>query len=68
MIDRGNLYISSRKDAANKLLGKALKVRLGRGFYGECLVRLSPSGRNVYCFFRILNYDAPIFAIELSFS
>ncbi|XXG78151.1 hypothetical protein AAC387_Pa08g2153 [Persea americana] len=37
MIARGSLHISSRKDAAKKLLGKALKVRLGRGFYGECL-------------------------------
>ncbi|XVE66651.1 hypothetical protein DITRI_Ditri08aG0095600 [Diplodiscus trichospermus] len=37
LIAKGYLYISSRQIAANKLLDKAFKVRLGRGFYGECL-------------------------------
>ncbi|KAF8406129.1 hypothetical protein HHK36_008209 [Tetracentron sinense] len=37
LISKGNSYISSRQDAANKLLEKAFKVRLGKGFYGECL-------------------------------
>ncbi|XP_077223717.1 uncharacterized protein LOC143857204 isoform X2 [Tasmannia lanceolata] len=37
LIARGNSYICSRKDAANKLLEKAFKIRLGKGFYGECL-------------------------------
>ncbi|XVF67329.1 hypothetical protein PTKIN_Ptkin10aG0112300 [Pterospermum kingtungense] len=37
LIAKGNLYISSRQIAANKLLDKPFKVRLGRGFYGECL-------------------------------
>ncbi len=38
LISKGNAYISSRQNAANKLLDKVFKVRLGRGFYGECLV------------------------------
>ncbi|OMO85304.1 hypothetical protein CCACVL1_10287 [Corchorus capsularis] len=37
LVAKGNLYISSRQIAANKLLDKAFKIRLGRGFYGECL-------------------------------
>ncbi|GMY38924.1 LOC105169304 isoform [Fagus crenata] len=37
LISKGNAYISSRQNAANKLLDKVFKVRLGRGFYGECL-------------------------------
>lgn len=35
---KGNAYNSIRQKAANKLLDNVLKVRLGRGFYGECLV------------------------------
>lgn len=38
VIAKGKSYISTRQKAANKVLDKALKVRLGRGFYGECLV------------------------------
>ena len=38
LISKGNAYISSRQNAANKFLNKVFKVRLGRGFYGECLV------------------------------
>ncbi|ONH90783.1 hypothetical protein PRUPE_8G074100 [Prunus persica] len=34
---KGNAYNSIRQKAANKLLDNVLKVRLGRGFYGECL-------------------------------
>ncbi|XP_058069492.1 uncharacterized protein LOC131218745 isoform X2 [Magnolia sinica] len=37
LIAKGKSYSFSRKDAANKLLGKAFRIRLGRGFYGECL-------------------------------
>ncbi|XP_026418435.1 uncharacterized protein LOC113313868 [Papaver somniferum] len=37
LITRGNAYISSRQNAANKLLDKPFKIHLGRGFYGECL-------------------------------
>lgn len=37
LVAKGSLYISSHQIAANKLLDKAYKVRLGRGFYGECL-------------------------------
>ncbi|KAG6534257.1 hypothetical protein ZIOFF_008143 [Zingiber officinale] len=32
LIAKGNLYTRSREDAANKLLEKALKIQLGRGF------------------------------------
>ncbi|KAI7992783.1 hypothetical protein LOK49_LG12G00640 [Camellia lanceoleosa] len=37
LIVKGISYISTRQDAAKKLLDKVFKVRLGRGFYGECL-------------------------------
>ncbi|KAI4299189.1 hypothetical protein L6164_032670 [Bauhinia variegata] len=37
LIVKGNSYLSSRHNAANKLLKKVFKIRLGRGFYGECL-------------------------------
>ncbi|KAK9949900.1 hypothetical protein M0R45_005410 [Rubus argutus] len=37
VIAKGKSYISTRQKAANKVLDKALKIRLGRGFYGECL-------------------------------
>ncbi|GKV19701.1 hypothetical protein SLEP1_g29928 [Rubroshorea leprosula] len=37
LVSKGNLFISSRQIAANKLLDKVFKVRLGGGFYGECL-------------------------------
>ncbi|KAM6595566.1 hypothetical protein CsatA_006090 [Cannabis sativa] len=37
LIAVGNSYISTREKAAEKLLNKAFKVMLGRGFYGECL-------------------------------
>lgn len=38
LIAKGNYYISVREKTAKKLLDKVFKVRLGRGFYGECLV------------------------------
>lgn len=38
VIAKGMSYISARQKAANKLLDKVFKIRLGRGFYGECLV------------------------------
>ncbi|KAF3435869.1 hypothetical protein FNV43_RR22961 [Rhamnella rubrinervis] len=37
LIAKGNYYTSTRQKAAEKLLDKLFKVRLGRGFYGECL-------------------------------
>ncbi|KAK9166195.1 hypothetical protein Scep_001386 [Stephania cephalantha] len=37
IIAKGNSYISSRQEAAKKVIDKAFKVRLGRGLYGECL-------------------------------
>ncbi|XP_010547645.1 PREDICTED: uncharacterized protein LOC104819324 [Tarenaya hassleriana] len=39
LITCGNSYLSSRQLAASRLLelNKIFKVRLGRGFYGECL-------------------------------
>ncbi|GFY90107.1 hypothetical protein Acr_07g0003040 [Actinidia rufa] len=37
LIEKGNSYMSTRQNAAKKLLDKVFKVRLGRGFYGECL-------------------------------
>lgn len=40
LIAKGNSDISSRQSAANKLLDKVFRVRLGRGFYGECLVNI----------------------------
>ncbi|CAL5358209.1 unnamed protein product [Camellia sinensis] len=38
LIGKGISYISTRQDAAKKLLDKVFKVRLGKGFYGECLL------------------------------
>jgi len=40
LIAKGNSCVSARQNAANKLLEKVFRVRLGRGFYGECLVIL----------------------------
>ncbi|OIV93143.1 hypothetical protein TanjilG_20805 [Lupinus angustifolius] len=37
LIAKGNSILSSRQNAASKLLGKVFRVQLGRGFYGECL-------------------------------
>ncbi|XP_020530554.1 uncharacterized protein LOC105421604 [Amborella trichopoda] len=39
-IAKGRSYIEHRQDAANKLLDGAFKIRLGKGFYGECLVMI----------------------------
>lgn len=36
-VSKGNLYVSSRQVSASKSLDKVFKVRLGGGFYGECL-------------------------------
>lgn len=38
LIAKGNSSLSARRNAASKLLEKVFRVRLGRGFYGECLV------------------------------
>ncbi|XP_078437452.1 heat shock protein isoform X2 [Wolffia australiana] len=37
LISRGESHVSSRLDEARKLLGAEFKIKLGRGFYGECL-------------------------------
>ncbi|XP_020583158.1 uncharacterized protein LOC110026530 isoform X2 [Phalaenopsis equestris] len=37
LIAKGNSYITTRLDAANNLLARPFKIRLGRGLYGECL-------------------------------
>ncbi|RDY06681.1 hypothetical protein CR513_09296, partial [Mucuna pruriens] len=37
LIANGNSYLSTRQNAASKLLEKVFRIRLGRGFYGECL-------------------------------
>ncbi|KAB1206717.1 hypothetical protein CJ030_MR7G013536 [Morella rubra] len=37
LITEGDSYISSLQAAANKSLDNVFRVRLGRGFYGECL-------------------------------
>ncbi|XP_049933151.1 uncharacterized protein LOC116251651 isoform X9 [Nymphaea colorata] len=37
LIAKGSSIIKSRQDAAKKLLGKPFKIRLGKGFYGNCL-------------------------------
>lgn len=37
LIAKGNSYFSARQNAASKLLQKVFRIRLGRGFYGECL-------------------------------
>ncbi|XP_065870082.1 uncharacterized protein [Euphorbia lathyris] len=37
LIAKGNSIISFHGSSARKLLDKVFKVRLGRGFYGECL-------------------------------
>ena len=39
LIAKGTDFIASRENAANKILDKSFKIRLGRGLYGECLVR-----------------------------
>ncbi|KAG8368542.1 hypothetical protein BUALT_Bualt15G0056400 [Buddleja alternifolia] len=36
LITKGNKYLSYRDTDANKLVHKVFRVRLGRGFYGEC--------------------------------
>lgn len=41
LIARGNYCMSTRQTAANELLTNMFRVRLGRGFYGECLVKLT---------------------------
>lgn len=38
LIAKGNSSLLARQNAASKLLDKVFRVRLGRGFYGECLV------------------------------
>ncbi|KAH6789867.1 heat shock protein [Perilla frutescens var. frutescens] len=37
LIIKGNTYLSKRQTDASKLLHKVFRVKLGRGFYGECL-------------------------------
>ncbi|XP_057787999.1 uncharacterized protein LOC131005182 [Salvia miltiorrhiza] len=37
LIIKGDTYLSNRLTEASKLLNKVFRVKLGRGFYGECL-------------------------------
>lgn len=37
LIIKGNTYLSNRQTDASKLLHKVFRIKLGRGFYGECL-------------------------------
>ncbi|XP_021717224.1 uncharacterized protein LOC110685070 isoform X2 [Chenopodium quinoa] len=37
LLTKGNSEISAQKDAAKVFLEKSFELRLGRGFYGECL-------------------------------
>lgn len=47
LIAKGKAYASSRQNAANELLGKAFKIRLGRGTYGECLAIRADGNSNL---------------------
>lgn len=47
LIAKGKSCVISRQDAANKLLGKAFKIRLGRGLYGECLAIRADGSSNL---------------------
>ncbi|KAL5787872.1 hypothetical protein ACOSP7_004821 [Xanthoceras sorbifolium] len=47
LISKGNSYISAHQSAARKLLDKVFKVRLGRGFYGECLAVRADGNSNL---------------------
>lgn len=38
LINRGKSKLSTRTDLAIEYLNKPFKLRLGQGFYGECLV------------------------------
>lgn len=40
LIAKGSDFIASRENVAKKFLDKSFKIRLGRGLYGECLVRM----------------------------
>lgn len=48
LIANGNSHISKRLAAAQKLLDKFFKIRLGRGLYGECLVKNNSLWRFLY--------------------
>ncbi|XP_044489837.1 uncharacterized protein LOC123214155 isoform X2 [Mangifera indica] len=47
LIAKGNSYISARQSAANKLLDKVFRVKLGRGLYGECLAVRADGSSNL---------------------
>ncbi|KAI9176748.1 hypothetical protein LWI28_006686 [Acer negundo] len=47
LISKGNSYVSARQSAASKLLDKVFKIRLGRGFYGECLAVRADGNSNL---------------------
>jgi hypothetical protein len=55
LIARGKSSISARRNAASKLLEKVFRVRLGRGFYGECLVMFEELNVGKYIFFATCN-------------
>ncbi|KAK0589457.1 hypothetical protein LWI29_014577 [Acer saccharum] len=47
LICKGNSYVFVRQSAASKLLDKVFKIRLGRGFYGECLAVRADGNSNL---------------------
>ncbi|ONK57552.1 uncharacterized protein A4U43_C09F1660 [Asparagus officinalis] len=47
LIAKGKSYVNSRQDAANELLGKTFRIRLGRGTYGECLATRADGNSNL---------------------
>jgi hypothetical protein len=55
LIAKGKSSISARRNAASKLLEKVFRVRLGRGFYGECLVMFEELNVGKYIFFATCN-------------
>ncbi|XP_022136386.1 uncharacterized protein LOC111008108 isoform X3 [Momordica charantia] len=47
LIAKGNDFIASCDNAANKFLDKTFKIRLGRGLYGECLAVRADGSSNL---------------------
>ncbi|KGN43814.1 uncharacterized protein LOC101209755 [Cucumis sativus] len=47
LIAKGTDFIASRENAANKILDKSFKIRLGRGLYGECLAVRADGNSNL---------------------
>ena len=56
LISKGNSQIRTRQEEAIKFLDRVFRVRLGRGFYGDCLVSF---------FFLSFKLDAPIICMMI---